>query len=139
MTEDTCLFCRATTGELDVAVVAGSTRALAFLDLHPHAPGHTLVIPRTHAATLADLPKEDVGPLFELAQEAAAKLQETLGAPGMTIGINQGNVAGQGVPHLHVHLMPRFSGDGGSSIHAVVKNPPTPAQQESLDSLTSTP
>lgn len=134
---DPCLFCRVGSGELEVSTVASSDHAVAFLDLHPHAPGHTLVIPRTHAATLAELPKEDVGPLFELAQEAARKLEQTLDCPGMTIGINQGIVAGQGVAHLHVHLMPRFPDDGGSSIHGVVKNPPTSSQQELLESLIS--
>ena len=137
MTDDTCLFCRAATGELDVPTVAGNASALAFLDLHPHAPGHTLVIPRRHAATLADLPAEEVGPLFELVQETARTLADKLDAPGMTIGINQGIVAGQGIPHLHVHVMPRFTGDGERSIHAVVNNPPTPAQQATLDSLIS--
>jgi histidine triad (HIT) family protein len=130
-----CLFCRVASGELEVATVAASDRALAFLDLHPHAPGHTLVIPRVHAATLADLPKEEIEPLFRLVQEAGQKLETTLECPGMTIGINQGIVAGQGVAHLHVHLMPRFPDDGGSSIHGVVKNPPTTSQQEKLDTL----
>ncbi len=137
MINDSCLFCRAATGELEVPTVAANDAALAFLDLHPHAPGHTLVIPRTHAATLAELPSEAVGPLFELVQETARTLSEALDAPGITIGINQGSIAGQGVPHLHVHVMPRFEGDGGSSIHAVVKNPPTTAQKALLDSLIS--
>jgi len=134
---DPCLFCRIAAGEVPVSTVAASPEALAFLDLHPHAPGHTIVIPRTHAATLAECPQEAVGPLFELAQEAARKLESALGCPGMTIGINQGTVAGQGVMHLHVHLMPRFAGDGGSSIHGVVDHPATPSQKEALATLTT--
>lgn len=136
MINEPCLFCRIGTGELDVATVAASDKAAAFLDLHPHAPGHTLVIPRTHAATLAELPKNEVGPLFDLVQETAMKLEEVLEAPGMTIGINQGEAAGGGIPHLHVHLMPRFHNDGNKSIHDVVKNSPTPAQQELIQTLT---
>jgi histidine triad (HIT) family protein len=134
---DPCLFCRVGAGELDVATVAASDAAVAFLDLHPHAPGHTVVIPRVHAATLAELPRDQVGPLFELAQEAARKLEEVLQPDGMTIGINQGVVAGQGIDHVHVHLMPRFKGDGGSNIHAVVKNPPNGSHKDQLASLTS--
>lgn len=118
-------------------MVAASTAALAFLDLHPHAPGHTVVIPRTHAATLAELPLEDVGPLFELVQQVAKTLQEKLQCPGMTIGINQGEIAGQGIGHLHVHVLPRFANDGGTNIHAIIHNPPTPAQQDILNSFIS--
>lgn len=136
MTDEPCLFCRVGTGELDVATVAASDAAIAFLDLQPHAPGHTLVIPRTHAATIAELPAELVGPLFELVQETARKLEETLDAPGMTIGINQGEAAGGGIPHLHVHLMPRFPNDGGKSIHDIVKNPATQSQKDKLETLT---
>lgn len=137
MTDGSCIFCRIAAGEMEHARVASSPAALAFLDLHPFAPGHTLVIPRTHAATLADLPAEDVGPLFLLVQETARTLAATLGAPGMTIGINQGTAAGQVVQHLHVHLLPRFAHDGGKAIHDIVKNPPTPDQEARLATLTT--
>jgi histidine triad (HIT) family protein len=133
--DPTCLFCRVGTGELEVSLVAANDAAVAFLDLHPHAPGHTLVVPRVHAPTLAELPASVVGPLFSLVQETARLLAERLEAPGMTFGINQGIIAGQGVPHLHVHLMPRFANDGGSSIHAVVKNTPSEEERDHISSL----
>ena len=132
---DTCLFCRVLTGELDAKIIAETDHAVAFLDLHPQSPGHTLVIPKVHAETLIDLPREEAGPLFELVRDTVAQLQDTLDAPGMTIGVNQGIIAGQGVPHLHVHLMPRFEGDGAKSIHVVVKNKSTPDQEELINSL----
>ena len=104
---------------------------LAFLDIHPKAPGHTVVIPKVHAPTLMELPKECVGPVFHTVQKVAKRLQDVLGAEGLTIGINEGSVSGQTVPHLHIHVLPRFRGDRGSSIHSVVDNPP----EESLEHL----
>jgi histidine triad (HIT) family protein len=98
--------------------------ALGFLDIHPQAPGHTVVIPRHHSPTLAGLPQEEVGPLFLAVQVLAERLVRTLGADGLTIGLNQGDAAGQTIPHLHILLFPRFKGDGGGSVHSAVHNAP---------------
>ncbi len=130
-----CIFCKIVVGEIKANVVAKSEHAVAFLDVTPLAPGHTLVIPRVHAETLATLPEASVGPLFALAQKAAGILEKGLQPDGMTIGINQ--VIGQGVPHLHVHIIPRWHTDGGTSIHTVVKNPPTETAEEILKKLAS--
>jgi len=119
-----CIFCKIASGEIKADIVAQNDHAVAFLDVTPIAPGHTLVVPRVHAEQLSTLPSEAVAPLFDLAQQAARILEDRLKPDGMTIGINQGLMAGQGVPHLHVHLIPRFTGDGGGSLHTVVKNPP---------------
>lgn len=134
MTDD-CLFCRILSGEIETSFVAENDHAVAFLDLSPRSPGHTLVIPRVHAATLPELPEEEAGPLFALVRSVATMLGEKLDAPGMTIGINQGDVAGQAVRHLHVHVIPRFAGDGGRSIHDIVHHPSTPAQQDIIATL----
>lgn len=123
------------TGELEAPLIAQNDGAVAFLDRSPRAPGHALVVPRRHAGSLVELPAEDVGPLFALVRETAALLGGKLGTDAMTIGINQGAIAGQAVPHLHVHLIPRFAGDGGRSIHDIVHIHPTPEQQEIVDSL----
>lgn len=119
-----CIFCRIVAGEIPAVVIAQNADAVAFLDAGPLAPGHTLVVPRAHAERLSDLPEAVVGPLFALVQEVARRIEKGLTPDGMTIGINQGVMAGQGVPHLHVHLIPRFAGDGGGSLHTIVKNPP---------------
>ena len=134
---DSCIFCRIGNGEIPAKVLRENGSALAFLDVEPHAPGHTLVIPKVHASTLAELPREYVEPVFALAQEVAQLLESKLALDGMTIGINQGTVGGQAVPHLHVHLMPRFSGDGGGSIHTVVRNIPTQSLDDIYHTLTS--
>jgi histidine triad (HIT) family protein len=130
-----CIFCKIAAGEIVPNVVVESEHAVAFLDNGPIAPGHTLVVPRAHADKLSELPEAAVGPLFSLAQKAAGILEKGLKPDGLTIGINQG--IGQGVPHLHVHLVPRWHTDGGGSIHTVVKNPPTESVEEILKKLAS--
>ncbi len=121
---DSCLFCRIAAKEIPAEIVYEDDRTVAFLDVHPRAPGHAMVIPKTHAPTLAGLPDAEVGPLFAAVQKVARLLAAKLAPDGITIGMNQGRASGQEVDHLHVHLIPRWHGDGGSSIQSVVDNPP---------------
>lgn len=125
MASQDCLFCRIIRKEIPAYIVHEDADSLAFLDVSPRAPGHTMVIPKVHAATISELPEALVGPVFQTVQKVAHHLKEVLAADGLTIGINQGSISGQTVPHLHVHLMPRFSGDKGGSIHTIVNNPPS--------------
>lgn len=117
-------------------MVFEDAHVLAFLDVQPRAPGHTLVIPKVHAATLVELPDAEVAPLFAVVKHVDRILLDKLAPDGMTIGINQGEVSGQAVPHLHVHLLPRFVGDKGSSIHTIVNNPARNSLQEMVEKLT---
>lgn len=126
-----CLFCRIAKKELPSAIIYEDSRTLAFLDINPKSPGHSMVIPKVHAENLIQLPTHEVGPLFEAVQKVTSKLSKALKPHGFTIGVNHGKVSGQVVDHLHVHIIPRFLNDGGSSIHAVVTNPP----KESLGDL----
>ncbi|MDW8059416.1 MAG: HIT family protein [Thermomicrobium sp.] len=105
-----CTFCRIVQGELPAVLVHEDERSLAFLDHRPLFPGHTLVIPRTHVATLAELPEDLLGPLFHLVQHLSRALPQALEAEGTFVGIN--NRVSQSVPHLHVHVVPRRRGDG---------------------------
>ena len=134
MKGDSCLFCNIRDGKIPGYLVYEDPHVLAILDIQPRCPGHTLVIPRYHTPLLADLPKEEVGPLFQAVQTVGRKLKKALGAPGMTIGINQGEVSGQAVEHLHVHLMPRFLGDKGMAVQGVVDMP----SEVSLDDMRRT-
>mgnify|MGYP003877360191 CR=1 FL=1 len=122
--DNNCLFCRIAKGEIPAYLLHQDEHAMAFLDINPLAPGHTVVIPRAHAATLIDLAEPEVGPLFIALREVTRRVLLAVQAEGATIGINQGEVAGQTIPHLHIHIFPRFSGDGGGSVHSVVNNPP---------------
>lgn len=119
-----CLFCKIARREIPAEIVLEDERSVAFLDIMPKAPGHTVVIPKFHAPTIAELPISEIGPLFVAVQKMAERLSRKLAADGLTIGINQGRASGQTVEHLHVHLLPRFVDDGGGSIHSVVHNPP---------------
>ena len=103
---------------------------VAFLDIQPRSPGHTVVVSKHHSATILDLPEKEEDALFRVVKKVTELLNRALQPSGFTIGINHGRISGQTVEHLHVHVMPRYEGDGGGSIHSVVNNPPKEALGE---------
>ncbi|MPZ61468.1 MAG: HIT domain-containing protein [Propionibacteriales bacterium] len=105
-----CLFCRIVAGDHPAHPVLDEPHLVGFLDHRPVFKGHVLLVPRTHYATLADLPSELFTPLLEATQRLAAAMQSALGAQGSFVAMN--NVVSQSVPHLHVHVVPRTKGDG---------------------------
>jgi len=107
---ETCAFCRIVSGELDAYKVYEDEDCLAFLDERPVFPGHTLLIPKKHYGTIADLPPLLIGPVFSAVSVIARTVETGLGADGAFIGIN--NKVSQRVPHLHVHIIPRRFKDG---------------------------
>jgi histidine triad (HIT) family protein len=104
------VFCSIVEGEGPAEIVFEDDRSLAFLDVRPLFPGHTLLVPKEHHETLSDLPTEQVGPLFENAQTLARAVQAAMGAEGTFVAMN--NKVSQSVPHLHVHVVPRRRKDG---------------------------
>lgn len=126
-----CLFCKIISKQLLARVIYEDSETVGMLDVHPRAPGHTMVVPKVHTPTLLELPPAKIGPVFHAVQIVARRLKDVLHCDGFTVGINQGRAGGQMVDHMHIHLLPRWHDDGGSSIHAVVNNPP----QESLELL----
>jgi histidine triad (HIT) family protein len=105
-----CLFCQIATGAVAASVVFQDETSIAFLDHRPVFPGHTLLIPKQHYETLADLPASLLQPYFAGAQLLARAVELTLQADGTFVGIN--NRVSQSVPHLHVHIVPRRKKDG---------------------------
>jgi histidine triad (HIT) family protein len=105
-----CAFCRIVGGETPSHIVLEDAVSLAFLDDRPLFPGHTLLVPRTHVPTLADLPAELVAPFFGNVQLLARAVEQGLEAEGSFVAVN--NRISQSVPHLHVHVVPRRSKDG---------------------------
>jgi histidine triad (HIT) family protein len=103
-----CAFCRLLAAPEEVVLQDAVT--VAFLDHRPVFPGHTLVVPRAHHETLADLPADLVGPLFRTVQLVARAVEEALAADGTFVALN--NKVSQSVPHLHVHVVPRKRKDG---------------------------
>jgi histidine triad (HIT) family protein len=114
-----CIFCKIAAKEIGSEMIYEDEHVVAFLDIHPMTPGHTVVIPKVHAENIIGLPESEVAPLFEAVKKITALLQGKLNPRGFTIGINHGT--DQGVDHIHVHVVPRYVGDGGGSIHSIVK------------------
>ena len=117
-----CVFCRIARGEDPAAVVFEDETSLAFLDHRPLLPGHCLLVPRAHHETLMDLPAALVAPLFATAQRLARAVEAGLGADGVFVAVN--NRVSQSVPHLHVHVVPRWKKDGPFSRNFVWKRRP---------------
>ena len=97
-------------GELEAEIVLDEPQAVAFLDHRPLFHGHTLVVPRHHHETLADLPADEVGPFFGTVQRLSVAVPRAMDAQGTFVAMN--NVVSQSVPHLHVHVVPRVRKDG---------------------------
>jgi histidine triad (HIT) family protein len=110
MPERPCPFCEIIAGRQPAHVVLDDDLVVAFLDVRPLFPGHTLLVPREHVETLADLPAEWLGPYFQRAQRLAEAMEGALGAAGSFVAIN--NRVSQSVPHLHTHVVPRNRKDG---------------------------
>ena len=107
-----CVFCDVVAGRVASFEVLRYDVAVAFLDVRPLFPGHTLLVPRTHVETLADLPDALVEPYFSRAQRLSAVMEAPLGmaAAGSFVAMN--NRISQSVPHLHTHVVPRNPKDG---------------------------
>ena len=105
-----CVFDQIIAGHLPSYRVYEDDATLAFLDHRPLLPGHVLLVPKTHYETLGDLPPEQVGPLFIVAQRLARAVEQGLHADGSFVAINI--KISQSVPHVHVHVVPRRKGDG---------------------------
>ena len=108
-----CVFCKLFSGELEVSVIHEDNVCVAFMDVQPINPGHALVVPRKHAPYLADLEAEDGAQMFRVAQRVAGALRECgVKCEGINFFLADGEAAGQEVFHVHLHVIPRYSGDG---------------------------
>ena len=105
-----CKFCQIAAREIASYVVFEDSISLAFLDHRPLFAGHTLLIPKQHYETLADLPRTLIEPFFGNVQLVARAVEQGMHAEGSFVAIN--NRVSQSVPHLHVHIVPRRKGDG---------------------------
>jgi histidine triad (HIT) family protein len=118
-----CLFCNIVSGKIPALIVAEDERHMAFLDINPSSTGHTVVIPKKHYSKIEEMPKAEAGALFGFISELSSSVMKAVGTENCNIGLNNGKVAGQEIPHVHVHIIPRFPGDGGVSIQQIVKMP----------------
>lgn len=108
-----CAFCRIVAGLAPASVVHADDTVVAFLDIAPMTPGHLLVVPRTHAVGLADVDPDTGAHVFRVAQGLAAGLRRsTVRCDGVNLFLADGAAAFQQVFHLHLHVLPRWRGDG---------------------------
>ncbi len=117
-----CLFCKIIAKEIPCHKVWEDENILSFLDIHPCAKGHTVIIPKKHFGNLSEMSLADWEIMSRGLSNVLAKVKEVLNPDGMNLGINNGKVAGQAVSHVHWHLLPRWEGDGGGSMHSIVRN-----------------
>jgi histidine triad (HIT) family protein len=109
-----CVFCRIVRGELPSVRLYEDDAVLAFMDIGPIVKGHALVIPKRHYDPITETPDDVLGRLVAVVRRIASAQMSGLGADGVNVHQTNGAVAGQVVPHVHFHVIPRFRGDGHS-------------------------
>ncbi len=110
---NTCIFCRILSGELDSSRVLENEGVVAFLDIAPINPGHTLVVPRRHVSAFTNLTSVELEHLAAAGQRVGLALKAAFPeCGGITFSVAEGEVAGQEVSHTHLHVIPRHKGDG---------------------------
>jgi histidine triad (HIT) family protein len=112
MIED-CNFCKLINRELPISIIYEDEKILGFMDIQPINPGHLLVIPKTHATNLKELEPEIGGHMFKTAMRLSENLRASgIKCEGVNLFLADGEAAGQDVFHVHLHVIPRFLGDG---------------------------
>ena len=106
-----CIFCKIAAGEVPSFKVYEDDKTLAFLDIAPVNKGHTLIIPKKHFENMEDISEEELAHLMIAVKKVGAAIKSTLGVAGYNIIENNDPVAGQIIPHIHFHIVPRTDGD----------------------------
>ena len=107
-----CLFCKIVKGELPSSKLYEDEDTLAFLDLFPVKKGHSLVISKEHYENIFDVPAESLSKISSVMKNVADAVKKGVNADGISIAQSNGKDAGQVIPHIHFHVMPRFKDDG---------------------------
>ena len=109
---ENCIFCKIANGEIPSATLFEDEEFRVILDLGPATKGHALILPKSHAANIYELPDDLAARAMLLAKKMAGKMTEALKCDGFNVVQNNGEAAGQTVFHFHMHLIPRYQGDG---------------------------
>jgi len=107
-----CLFCKIINGEIPATKVYEDDNVLAFLDIHPVNPGHTLIVPKVHSDELLGTDDKVLEQMIVVTKRVAAAILRGLGYEAFNLEQNNGKIAGQVIPHLHWHIVPRRADDG---------------------------
>ena len=116
MKDKNCIFCKIAKGEIKSDVIVKTNNFIAFLDAHPKAEGHTLIVPKRHFVTLLDIPDNLASEMLNLTKKVASDLLDEKKGNGFNIVMNNLECAGQIVKHVHLHVIPRKEGDGLKSL-----------------------
>ena len=137
MPGEECLFCALVAGKIPSIKVFEDAQHIAFLDINPRNPGHTLVIPKRHYEVVMDMPEPEAGKLFEIVKRMSVNIKNGTKADGISIMQNNYKVAGQVVPHVHFHVIPRFAAEGPPSLESIlpVKKMPEEVLKNMADSI----
>ena len=129
-----CVFCQILDGKLEASLVYSDDKAVAFMDIQPVNPGHTLVIPRTHAPFMSELDEESGAHMFKVGMRVSGAVRKSgVRCEGVNLHLADGEIAGQEIFHVHLHVIPRFTGDWvGLKFGAAHKNRPS---RESLNGV----
>ncbi len=127
---DPSLFTLIIKGEIPASFVAKGDDWVAFLDINPRKEGHTLVVPMQQVQRLADLQPSSISSLWNGVQIVQEILSEHFETRDFSIVVHDGPLAGQEIPHVHIHVIPRTRNDGGKSILSMWPNSPLPGEIE---------
>jgi histidine triad (HIT) family protein len=120
VSESDCLFCKIIRGEIPAKKVYEDKSTLAFLDINPRNPGHTLVVPKKHTETLMEMGDKEAGILFQSVLKAAKMVANGAQAEGISIGQSNGKAAGQVIAHVHFHVIPRYLNEGPPGLESIL-------------------
>jgi histidine triad (HIT) family protein len=123
-----CIFCKIAKGEIKARIIMETKNSLAFLDAFPVAKGHALVIPKNHYEKIQDMPSDDNKDVFDTLHKVVKKIDKLTGST--LVAIHNGKGAGQEIPHVHIHLIPRSPDDSAGAVHSMFKNRPKISDSE---------
>ena len=129
-----CIFCRIISGEIPARVICETADSVSMLDAFPLARGHVLVMPKAHSQRIQDMGIKETTDLFLLVRKMASRVDSISGST--LVAIHNGPDAGQEVPHVHVHLVPRSADDSAGAIHRMF-GPPLNLSDEESDGICS--
>jgi len=107
-----CIFCEVAEKHIPCKFIYENEKTMAFLDINPGAPGHTLVISKKHYDTVFDMPDEEIGEIYKTVSKMVKAINKVMKPDGVNVFQNNKAAAGQIINHVHVHIFPRFHGDG---------------------------
>lgn len=123
-----CIFCKIVSGEIKSKFLKETKHSVSFLDAFPLAAGHVLIIPKNHHKKIQDLSIEENADLFSLVHDIISNVDKITGST--LVAIHNGEDAGQEIPHLHIHLVPRSKDDSAGPIHSMFSSTLTFTESE---------